>query len=121
MKARDSAIQEKVSNYISAKGLKDSDVAKKGNIPPSTFTDWKKGKSSPKYEKLTRIANALGCSVTELGAGYLFNEEWDDTPITIDFSVPVPVENKYIDMYQELKQEDKDIINRLIETLYNAR
>ena len=42
-----------------SKGLKNSDVARIAKIPPSTFTDWKQGKSTPKYEKMFKIATAL--------------------------------------------------------------
>jgi transcriptional regulator with XRE-family HTH domain len=41
------------------KGMKDSDVAKKADIPQSTFSDWKKGKSRPKADKMLKIADAL--------------------------------------------------------------
>ena len=54
------------ANLRNIRGLKDSDVAKKANIPPSTFTDWKKGKSFPKQEKLQKIADALGVSFSTL-------------------------------------------------------
>lgn len=47
---------EELRNTI---GLKNADVAKLAQVPPSTFTDWKKGKSKPKSEKLTRILSAL--------------------------------------------------------------
>lgn len=55
--------------------LKNSDVAKRGNIPPSTFTDWKNGKSSPKMEKLQRIANVLNIEYNVL---LLTPEEYKD-------------------------------------------
>ena len=48
-----------------SKGFRDSDVAKATNIPPSTFTDWKTGKSRPKLEKLVKIANCLGVTLEE--------------------------------------------------------
>lgn len=40
-----------------ARNLKDIDVSKATEIPASTFTDWKNGKSSPKIEKIVRIAD----------------------------------------------------------------
>lgn len=49
--------------------LKDSDVAKETNITPSTFSDWKKGKSSPNAEKLVKIARYLKTSVEYLVTG----------------------------------------------------
>lgn len=48
-----------------SKGMTDADVSKKTEIPRSTFTDWKSGRSNPKLEKLMKIANALGVSIEE--------------------------------------------------------
>lgn len=42
-----------------SKGLRDADVAKKAGIQPSTFSEWKKGKCTPKFEKMFKIAAAL--------------------------------------------------------------
>lgn len=50
-------------------GKKASDVAKATGIPSSTFSDWKKGKSSPKAEKLQKIADYFGLSVDYLMTG----------------------------------------------------
>lgn len=44
-------------------GVKDFTVSKKTGIPSSTFSDWKKGKSKPKLEKLSKIAKFFGVSV----------------------------------------------------------
>ncbi len=41
-------------------------VAKETRIPASTFSDWKSGRSSPKSEKLMRIADYFGVSMEEL-------------------------------------------------------
>lgn len=48
---------------LNEKGLRTSDVAKATQIHPSTFSDWKKGKSSPKHDKLQRIADFFGVQV----------------------------------------------------------
>ena len=48
-----------------AKGMSDAEVSKLTEIPRSTFTDWKSGRSNPKLEKLVKIANALGVSIEE--------------------------------------------------------
>ena len=50
-------------------GKKASDVSKATGIPSSTFSDWKKGKSSPKTEKLQKIADYFGVSVKYLMTG----------------------------------------------------
>lgn len=44
-------------------GVKDAEVAKNVGIAQSTFTDWKKGRSSPKMDKLVKIAGFFGVSV----------------------------------------------------------
>lgn len=41
-------------------------VSKETGIAASTFTDWKNGRSSPKAEKLVRIAEHFGLSLDEL-------------------------------------------------------
>lgn len=48
------------------KNLKDSDVSKATGITKSTFSDWKKGRSKPKLEKLQLIADFFGVSVDYL-------------------------------------------------------
>lgn len=51
---------ERFLELLNERGIKVSDIAKATNIHPSTFTDWKKGKSSPKYDKITKIADFFG-------------------------------------------------------------
>lgn len=46
--------------------VKDAEVAAATNIPKSTFTDWKSGRSKPKLEKLLKIAKFFNVSVEEL-------------------------------------------------------
>ena len=52
-----------------SKKMKDSDVAKATTITPSTFSDWKKGKSTPNAEKLVKIARFLDTTVEYLVTG----------------------------------------------------
>ena len=52
-----------------AKNVKDSDVAKYTQIPKSTFSDWKSGKSSPKLPKLQKIADYFGVTIDYLMTG----------------------------------------------------
>lgn len=48
------------------KGVRDADVSKATGIVQSTLTDWKNGKSSPKTEKLIKIADFFGVTLDEL-------------------------------------------------------
>lgn len=45
------------------------DVSRATGIPSSTFSDWKKGKSSPKQEKLKKIADYFGVTLEYLMTG----------------------------------------------------
>ena len=54
---------------LKEKGIKASDVSRATGIPASTFSDWKKGRSKPKDEKLRKIAEYLGVSAHYLRTG----------------------------------------------------
>lgn len=51
---------EKVERLMQEKGVKASDVAKAVGISSSVFTDWKKGRYTPKADKLYSIARYFG-------------------------------------------------------------
>ena len=53
---------ERFETILAQKGIKASHVAKATGIPPSTFTDWKKGRSKPKADKIKKIADYLDVS-----------------------------------------------------------
>lgn len=62
-------IYERYCMIRDSKGLKDSHVANGTQIGKSTFSDWKSGRSTPKDEKLQKIADYLGVSVEYLRTG----------------------------------------------------
>lgn len=51
---------------LRTRGVTVYQVSKATGIPASTFTDWKKGRSAPKTDKLTRIASFFGVGLDEL-------------------------------------------------------
>lgn len=63
-----------------AKGYKDADVARGTGITKSTFSDWKNGRSSPKQDKLQKIADFFGVSTDYLRTG--LNSEKNETVLT---------------------------------------
>ena len=68
-------------NHLKQYGVTAYRVGKETGIPPSTFSDWKKGKSKPKNEKLKKIADYFGVSVEYLMTGQ--NEsEIKNSPLT---------------------------------------
>ena len=68
---------------LDKRGLKAFDVSKATGISSSTLTDWKKGRSVPKQDKMQKIAEFLGVSLEYLMTGeeadggetYYLNEE----------------------------------------------
>lgn len=61
---------EKVERLMQEKGVKASDVAKAIGISSSVFTDWKKGRYTPKADKLYAIAKYFGVPMD-----FFFDEE----------------------------------------------
>lgn len=61
---------EKVERLMQEKGVKASDVAKAIGISSSVFTDWKKGRYTPKADKLYAIAQYFGVPME-----YFFDED----------------------------------------------
>ena len=57
---------EKYLELLEEKNCRNIDVSKATGIPPSTFSDWKKGKSSPKLDKLKKIADYFNVQVEYL-------------------------------------------------------
>ena len=52
-----------------ARGMKDMDVSRALGLHPSVISDWRRGKSTPKYDKLVLIANYFDVSVDFLMTG----------------------------------------------------
>ena len=47
------------------RGWKDAEVARATEISKSVFSEWKSGRSTPKIDKLYRIARVLRCNVED--------------------------------------------------------
>lgn len=64
--------QERIRNYMKyrayadVKGVTDYQVSKDTGIYNVTFSEWKNGKSQPKYDKLAKLAEYFGISVEAL-------------------------------------------------------
>jgi transcriptional regulator with XRE-family HTH domain len=50
-------------------GYSFSEVGRATGIAPSTFTDWRAGRYTPKHDKLQRIADFFGVSIEYLTTG----------------------------------------------------
>ncbi len=62
-------IYERYCEIRDSKRLKDSNIAALTGIGKSTFSDWKSGRSTPKNDKLKKIADVLDVTIDYLMTG----------------------------------------------------
>lgn len=60
---------EVYQKLLDEKGLKNADVARETEISNMTLSDWKRGKTVPKLDKMQKIADYFGVSVDYLMTG----------------------------------------------------
>lgn len=85
---------ERFKFLLDEKGYKTSDIAKATGIHPSTFSDWKKGKSSPKFDKLEKIASFFNVSTDYLIGKIDFKADQEMWNNTVKRGVQIPVLGK---------------------------
>ena len=70
---------------LDEKGLKNSDVSRATGISNMTLSDWKRGKTKPKMDKMQKIADFLCVSVDYLMTGKEpeFTLEMADTDVAL--------------------------------------
>ena len=66
---------EKFSELLQHKNVKAADVSRGTGIKQTVFSEWKKGKSTPKIDKLQKIADYFGVSID-----YFIGKKNDDKP-----------------------------------------
>lgn len=57
------------SKLLEERNLRAADVCKGTGLPSSLFSEWKRGKSNPKADKLQKIADFFGVSIEYLMTG----------------------------------------------------
>lgn len=113
---------EEYAEYRASKGMKDSDVAKAANIPQSTFSDWKKGKSKPKEEKMKKIAEALGMYYFELvnnDGQPVESDKYSDMFMDKEANKPKYDEQtqEFIHLFQNVSDADRDTVMKILRNL----
>ena len=99
---------------LKEKGLKAADVCRATGIKSPVFSEWKKGKSTPKQDKMIKIAKFLGVSVEYLMTGEETEKEGVETYYLNDETAKTAqeiYENDKI-LFDVYRSSDK---NRLIE------
>ena len=93
---------------LAERGVTAYQVAKATGISTGSLSDWKNGRSSPKVEKLQKIATYFGVSVD-----YLLGNKQTEEPQSdqIDLS---DVELGFLGDYKELTEENKATVRDMV-------
>ena len=102
---------------IDKRGLRVADVSRATGIRSGVFADWKKGRYTPKIDKMKLIADYLGVSVEYLMTGekeetYYLN---DDARELAEFLFNNPEYKVLFDASRKVKREDIDFVREMID------
>ena len=104
-------------SLLDKKGLKNADVSRETGISNMTLSDWKRGKSTPKADKIKKIAEFLGVSVDYLLTG-------QDPEFSIEVAqTDVALSNmesrlkEYALKLNELSKDKQELVEKLIDEL----
>lgn len=102
---------ERFSKLLQENGVTAYKVSKETKIPQSTLSDWKRGISSPKYDKLKKLADYFGVSVEYLKGETDIREDFENDP---DYFVPDEMKKLGIDAedYYRFKQAEAEDAQR---------
>lgn len=105
---------------LDEKGIKNADVSRATGISNMTLSDWKNGKSTPKQDKLMKIADYFGVSLDYLmtgkepNVGSLYSDENADLLIYISKNQEILLQmKKYITLDRDKRKSVDDMIDFL--------
>lgn len=111
---------ERYQKLLDEKGLKNADVSRATGISNMTLSDWKNGKSTPKQDKLMKIADYFGVSLDYLmtgkepNVGSLYSDENADLLIYISKNQEILLQmKKYITLDKDKRKSVDDMIDFL--------
>lgn len=99
-------------------GVRVYEVAKATGIAPSMFTDWKKGRSQPKSEKLKKIADYFDVSVDYLMTGESQEQDYymdDEAKELAQFLFENPEYRVLFDASRKVKRDDILLVKELLD------
>ena len=96
---------------LDEKGLKNSDVARATGISNMTLSDWKRGISKPKDDKMKKIAEFLGVTFQYL-MGWEETAKNTDMDVIADIVLDKELQDFVIEV-QKIKNKNKETFDRL--------
>lgn len=110
---------------LKEKGVKAADVTRATGVSSTVFSEWKKGKSTPKADKRKKIAEYFGVTLEYLDTGkdssvdYLYNEENAD--LLIEITMKLKSDKAFAERmarYMRLSDEGKKYADNSIDLMY---
>ena len=93
-------ITERIFGILAQKGLSQKEFSKNIDVNEKTVSAWKKNNSLPPVDKISKISECLGASIT-----YLITGEENETGISLDDD-----EKILLSYFRELNDKDKGIV-----------
>ena len=108
---------EVYQRLLDEKGLKNADVARATGISNMTLSDWKRGKSVPKSDKMRKIAEYLNVSVDYLMTGKDMEFAAEMAEIDVTLSNMSERMKEYALRLNNLPSDKQELVMNLIDTL----
>ena len=108
---------EVYQKLLDEKGLKNADVARATGISNMTLSDWKRGKSVPKSDKMRKIAEYLNVSVDYLMTGKDMEFAAEMAEIDVTLSNMSERMKEYALRLNNLPSDKQELVMNLIDTL----
>lgn len=120
---RKESMYEIFQKLLKNTGLKTADVVKATGISASTFTDWKMGRSTPKQDKMQKVADFFGVSLNYLMTGTKTRDKFLDYQGQTELWLKIRHDDKMLDALEKfynLSETQKEHIFELIDLLGKA-
>lgn len=110
---------------LKEKGVKAADVTRATGVSSTVFSEWKKGKSTPKADKRKKIAEYFGVSLEYLDTGiepeidYLYTDGNSD--LLIEITMKLKNDKAFAERmarYMRLSDEGKKYADNSIDLMY---
>lgn len=114
---------ETFENIIKNRGIRVADIVKATGLRPGLFSDWKAGRSIPKYDKLKLIADYLQVPVEYLQTGQMPDGYYisPDARELSQFLFENPKYKILFDVVRKVKPEDVDFVKQLIDRVQGGQ